>query len=365
MKALILVGGFGTRLRPLTLTTPKPCVPFCNKEIVLHQIEALRDVGVTTVILAVNYRPEVMAAALDPYQEKLGVKFVYSQEFEPLGTAGPIALAKEHILEGDENEPFFVLNSDITSEFPFQDLLNFHKGHGKEGTIMVTKVDEPSKYGVVVYDEDGNGRINRFVEKPSTFVGNKINAGIYIFNKSIVNRIPEGKCSIEKEIFPVMSTEGELYAMELLGFWMDVGQPKDYLLGMCKYLNYAYENDDETVKHDDDPRFISPVLIDPSAKVGKNCLIGPYVSIGPNVVIEDGVRIRRSTLLSNVTVRTNTWIDSSIVGWESNIGRWCRIEGVSVLGRDVTVSDELYINGGVILDHKSISDSIPEGKIVM
>jgi len=321
-------------------------------------------VGVTTVILAVNYRPEVMAKLLNPYQEELGMKFIYSQELEPLGTAGPIGLAKDYIMEGDSNEPFFVLNSDITSEFPFADLLQFHKNHGHEGTIMVTKVSEPSKYGVVVYDEE-TFRISRFVEKPSFFVGNKINAGIYIFNKSIVSRIPDGKCSIEKEIFPVMAEEGELYSMELQGFWMDVGQPKDYLLGMCKYLNFKHEKNDPEVTHPDDARIISPVLIHPTAKIGKNCLIGPYVSIGPNCVIEDGVRIRRSTLLSDVTVKKNSWVDSSIIGWESVIGRWCRVEGVSVLGRDVVLSDEIYVNAGIILDHKVIDTSIPGGGIVM
>jgi len=267
------------------------------------------------------------------------------------------------IILDDTDDPFFVLNSDITSEFPFADLLQFHKAHGHEGTIMVTKVSEPSKYGVVVYDEE-TYRINRFVEKPSVYVGNKINAGIYIFNKSIVNRIPQGKCSIEKEIFPVMAIEGELYSMELQGFWMDVGQPKDYLLGMCKYLNYKFEkNDPEVIPNDS--RFISPVLIHPTAKIGQNCLIGPYVTIGPNCVIEDGVRIRRTTLLSEVTVRKNSWIDSSIIGWESVIGRWCRVEGVSVLGRDVVISDELYVNGGVILDHKSIDASIYDPTTVL
>lgn len=133
-----------------------------------------------------------MANALKPYEELLGVKIEYSHELDPLGTAGPIALAKELLLKSDSGrptEPFFVLNSDITSEFPFSDLLAFHKQHGKEGTIMVTTVSEPSKYGVVVYDQN-TGKIDRFVEKPQDYVGNKINAGIYIFNNTILNRIP-------------------------------------------------------------------------------------------------------------------------------------------------------------------------------
>jgi len=363
MKALILVGGFGTRLRPLTLTVPKPCVPFCNKEMVVHQIEALKRAGVSTVILAVSYKPEAMAKLLEPVETELDIRLIYSREDEPLGTAGPIALAKQYILEGDPNEPFFVLNSDITSEFPFIDLLEFHRQHGKEGTIMVTKVTEPSKYGVVVYEEE-SGKISRFVEKPKEFVGNKINAGIYIFNKSIIDRISNQPTSIEQEIFPRMCEEGKLYAMDLQGFWMDVGQPRDYITGMCKYLTHLYETSPNEVKSDNET-FIGPVLIHPTAKIGKNCLIGPYVTIGPNCEIEDGVRVKRTTLLSGSIIRKNSWVDTSIIGWDSAIGRWCRVEGVSVLGRSVKIFDELYINGGVILDHKEIKESIPEPRIVM
>ncbi|KAF2894657.1 hypothetical protein ILUMI_11518 [Ignelater luminosus] len=161
MKALILVGGYGTRLRPLTLTHPKPLVEFANKPILIHQIEALVEVGVTQVILAVSYRAEQMEKELSAAAEKLGVNLIFSHETEPLGTAGPIALAKDYL--SDSSESFFVLNSDIICEFPFEDLIKFHNKHNKEGTIVVTKVEEPSKYGVIVSDE--NNCIIKFVEK--------------------------------------------------------------------------------------------------------------------------------------------------------------------------------------------------------
>jgi mannose-1-phosphate guanylyltransferase len=118
--------------------------------------------------------------------KRLNIKITMSQEKEPLGTAGPIALASNYLTETDE--PFFVLNSDVICEFPFEEMVKFHKNHNCEGTIMVTKVEEPSKYGVVVYDQE-TGRINRFVEKPKEFVSNKINAGLYIFNPEILKRI--------------------------------------------------------------------------------------------------------------------------------------------------------------------------------
>ncbi|KAF1326186.1 Mannose-1-phosphate guanyltransferase beta, partial [Globisporangium splendens] len=333
MKALILVGGFGTRLRPLTLSCPKPLVEFCNKSIVVHQIEAL-----------VGYN----------------IKITCSHETEPLGTAGPLALARDLLDDGD---PFFVFNSDVICEYRLQDFLDFHKSHGAEGTIMVTRVDEPSKYGVVISAEDG--QIQRFVEKPREYVGNKINAGIYIFNREILDRIQLRPTSIEKEVFPQMAAEGNLFSMVLPGYWMDIGQPKDFLTGMCLHLDYLNNiGGDDTLATG--PKFIGNVLVDPTAVIGEGCLIGPNVVIGPGCVIEDGVRLSRTTLLRGVTVRANSWIHSSIIGWGSTIGRWCRIEGITVVGEDVQVKDEKFINGGLILPHKAISTNIPEpGTIVM
>lgn len=187
MKALILVGGYGTRLRPLTLTKPKPLVEFANKAMVLHQIEALKRAGVDHVILAVSYLSDMLEKEMSHEAALMNIRITMSQEVEPLGTAGPLALASKYFAETPE-EPFFVLNSDVICEFPFQEMLTFHRAHGKEGTIMVTKVEEPSKYGVVVYDQ-ATGRIRKFVEKPKEFVSNKINAGLYIFNTGILKRI--------------------------------------------------------------------------------------------------------------------------------------------------------------------------------
>lgn len=226
-KALILVGGYGTRLRPLTLSMPKPLVEFANKPMLIHQLEALVEVGVTEVVLAVSYRAQEMEKDLSEAAKKLGVNLIFSHENEPLGTAGPLALASEILSENDDS--FFVLNSDIICDFPFKEMITFHKNHGKEGTICVTQVEEPSKYGVVLYEE--NGCINDFIEKPQEFVSNKINAGMYIFKPSILKRIKLQPTSIEKEVFPEMAKERQLYALELQGFWMDVGQPRDFLTG--------------------------------------------------------------------------------------------------------------------------------------
>ncbi|XP_066859047.1 mannose-1-phosphate guanyltransferase beta isoform X1 [Anser cygnoides] len=214
MRALILVGGFGTRLRPLTLSRPKPLVEFCNKALLLHQLEALRQAGVSRVVLAVSYMSEALEAAMREQEQRLGLRISLSHEKEPLGTAGPLALARDLLAEG--GEPFFVLNSDVICEFPFAALARFHRQHGGEGSLVVTRVEEPAKYGVVVSEAD-TGRICRFVEKPRVFVSNKINAGLYIFSPGILRRIQLRPTSIEKEIFPAMAQEGQLYAMELQG----------------------------------------------------------------------------------------------------------------------------------------------------
>lgn len=360
MKALILVGGYGTRLRPLTLSKPKPLVEFCNKPMVMHQLEALAEAGVKHIILAVSYRAEMLEKEMKQQEDRLGIIITISQEKEPLGTAGPLALARDHLTV--DEEPFFVLNSDVVCDFPFKEMLKFHKDHGKEGTIVVTKVEEPSKYGVVVYDAK-TGRIDKFVEKPQVYVSNKINAGLYIFNPKMLSRIELRPTSIEKEIFPKMAQEDELFAFNLPGFWMDVGQPKDFLTGMGMFLHFLREKHPNRLH--EGPGVIGNVLVDPTAKIGEGCRIGPNVVIGPGAVIQDGACLSRCTILQEAVIRSHSWIHSAIIGWKSVVGQWVRMEGVSVLGEDVIVKDELYINGGRILPHKSISDSSPEPQIIM
>ncbi|KAL9130646.1 MAG: hypothetical protein Q9217_001216 [Psora testacea] len=355
--ALILVGGYGTRLRPLTLTLPKPLVEFANRPMILHQVESLAAAGVTDIVLAVNYRPEIMASALKKYEQEYNVKIEFSVETEPLGTAGPLKLAAKTL--GKDDSPFFVLNSDVICDYPFNELADFHKSHGEEGTIVVTKVEEPSKYGVVVHKPDHASRIDRFVEKPVEFVGNRINAGIYMLNPSVLDRIELRPTSIEQETFPAICKDNQLHSFDLEGFWMDVGQPKDFLSGTCLYLSSLTKKGSKKLcKPSESYVYGGNVMVDPTAKVGKNCRIGPNVTIGPNVVVGDGVRIQRSVLLAGSKIKDHAWVKSTIVGWNSSIGKWARLENVSVLGDDVTIGDEIYVNGGSILPHKSIKQNV-------
>ncbi|KAH9672489.1 putative mannose-1-phosphate guanylyltransferase 3 [Citrus sinensis] len=361
MKALILVGGFGTRLRPLTLSVPKPLVDFANKPMILHQIEALKAVGVTEVVLAINYQPEVMLNFLKEFEKKLEIKITCSQETEPLGTAGPLALARDKLID-DSGEPFFVLNSDVISEYPLKQMIEFHRGRGGEASIMVTNVDEPSKYGVVVMEET-TGKVEKFVEKPKNFVGNKINAGIYLLNPSVLDRIELKPTSIEKEVFPEIAAENKLFAMVLPGFWMDIGQPKDYITGLRLYLDFLQKN--SSSKLATGSNIIGNVLVHEGAKIGDGCLIGPDVAIGPGCVIEPGVRLSRCTVMRGVRIKKHACISSSIIGWHSTVGRWARVENMTILGEDVHVADEVYSNGAVVLPHKEIKSSIVNPEIVM
>jgi len=364
MKALILVGGFGTRLRPLTLTLPKPLVEFANRPMIEHQVEALAAAGVSDIVLAVNYRPDVMIGALKKYEEMYNVKISFSVEAEPLGTAGPLKLAEKILGKDDSN--FFVLNSDVICNFPFAELAAFHEKHGEEGTIVVTKVEEPSKYGVIVHKPSHASRIDRFVEKPVEFVGNRINAGIYIFKPSILKRIELRPTSIEQETFPAMTKDGQLHSFDLDGFWMDVGQPKDFLSGTCLYLASLAKNQPKKLANPSEEYvYGGNVMIDSTAKVGKNCRIGPNVVIGPGCVVGDGVRLQRCVLLEDSKVKDHAWVKSTIIGWRSTVGRWARLENVTVLGDDVSIGDEIYVNGGSVLPHKTIKANVEVPSIIM
>ena len=174
-------------MRPLTFSKPKPLTEFVNKPIVLHQIEALAEAGVVEIILAVSYKPKQLEDALRDVEKRLKIKISFTLEKVPMGTAGPIRL-NEDLLDVDDKDPFFMLNADVIADYKFGELLKFHQSHKGEGTIYVTPVEDPSRYGVVVADQ--NGKVSAFVEKPKDKkYGCDINAGLYILNKSVIKRV--------------------------------------------------------------------------------------------------------------------------------------------------------------------------------
>eukprot|EP00920_Eleutheroschizon_duboscqi_P036091 GHVT01087303.1.p1 GENE.GHVT01087303.1~~GHVT01087303.1.p1 ORF type:complete len:345 (-),score=27.87 GHVT01087303.1:525-1559(-) len=327
MKALILVGGFGTRLRPLTLSVPKPLIHFCNKSILEHQIRALVQVGVTHVVLAVAYQPDTMVEKIHELEAKFKVRVTVSREEEPMGTAGPIRLAEEIIMDPeDTSEEFFVCNSDVICHFPLHDMLEFHRFRKAEGTILVTKMDDPSQFGVVVHDE--TGKIDKFVEKPKVFVGDCINAGFYILSKKSIKRIPLKPTSIEKETFPDMAKDGHLYSFRLHGYWADIGQPRDFLNGMKLYLEEVGQlsgdsaDDSAPVLEPEGELIVGNVLKHPSVKIGKGCRVGPNVTLDKDVVIGEGCRLSNCAIMSGVHIKDYTWLNETIIGWQCRLGKW-------------------------------------------
>lgn len=186
-------------------------------------------------------------------------------------------------------------------------------------------MEDPTRYGVVVAKEDG--LIERFVEKPPVFVSNKINAGLYIFNLDIIDRIENRPTSIEREIFPVMAAEETLYQLELPGYWMDIGQPKDYLIGQGMYIKSQLEKGTLAAG--------ATAIIHPSAQVADSAQLGVNVVIGENCVIGEGCRLRNSTILAGTVLKPYSFISDSIIGWKNTIGSFVRMTDVSCTGEDV------------------------------
>ena len=349
--------------------TARAQVEFANKPILFHQLDALRAIGVSEVVLAVSYRAEALVAAMDAHYADDAFKVTISVEDEPLGTGGPLGLARDKLLanaDGSETECVFVLNSDVACEFPFEKLLNFHRAHGGEGTIMTTPVDEPSKYGVVLSNADG--LIERFVEKPKEYVGNMINAGLYLLSPAFLKRIEPVPTSIERDVFPVVAAQRQLYALELGGFWMDVGQPKDYLRGNGLYLKSLGSAAPEklaSAKTHPGVKIRGRVLIDKTAVIGSGCDIGPDVVIGAGCVVGSGVRLADCTLLNKVRVADHALVRHSIIGWESSIGAWAQLVDLCVLGADVSVAAEIRMEHVTVCPNKGVKADVPPGTIVL
>jgi len=243
-----------------------------------------------------------------------------------------------------------------------KDMLEFHLARRGEGTILVTEVKDPSKYGVVV--SDARGLIEAFIEKPPgpNYPSKHINAGIYLFNTDVVKRVPLKPTSIEREIFPKVSEEKKLYAMQLPGYWMDVGQPKDFITGTTLHLASLQRHTPAALAAGAHIR--GNVLIHPTAKIGTGALIGPDVVVGPNVTIDDGARVKSSTLFEGAKIGKNALVSKTIVGWASTIGAWARVTD-SVLGEDVQVSNEVLLNEGTVCPHKEVKEDSATAKIIL
>ena len=330
MKAVVLVGGFGTRLRPLTLTRPKQMLPIIHRPMIEHVLEHLASHGINEAVLSMGYKPDAFADAY-PDGRCAGVKLHYAIEPEPLDTAGAIRFAA-----GDAGiaERFVVVNGDVLTDLDLGRLIEFHDSHHGEGTIALHQVDDPSAFGVVPTEEDG--RVIAFVEKPPRGEAptDLINAGTYVLEASVLDRIADGrKVSIEREVFPAMVADGALFAMSGDTYWIDTGTPPKYLSSQLDLL--------------DGVRGEAVDGIHPTATVAPDATVDRSV-LGADVEIGAGARVRASVLLPGAKVGAGAVIDQAILGSGASVGAGARIDDLAVLGDRAVVGPNLRVSGGSV-----------------
>jgi mannose-1-phosphate guanylyltransferase len=334
VRAVVLVGGFGTRLRPLTLSTPKPMLPVVDRPILEWVLGGLGRSGIDEAVLSLGFKPDVFRAAY-PDGTCAGVTLHYAVEPEPLDTAGAIAFAAR---EAGIDERFLVVNGDVLTDLDYGALVGFHDAAGGEGTIALHRVEDPSAFGVVPTDADG--RVLAFVEKPPRDEAptDLINAGTYVLESSVLDRIPlDQKVSVERVTFPAMVADGTLYAVadhELAGgdvYWADTGTPAQYLDAML----------DAVAGHRTlatPPAVLAGAAVDPGA-----VLHDAVVMAGASVAA--GCRLRRCAVLPGARIEAGAELDDAIVGPGAVVGAGARVIGGSVLGDDVVVAPGDVIDG--------------------
>ncbi len=300
MRAVVLVGGFGTRLRPLTLTTPKPMLPVGHVPIIERLVNNLARGGVNDVTLALGFKPEPFVEAF-PSDQCNGVTLHYAVEPKPLDTAGAIKFAAEF---SGIDEPFVVANGDVLTDLDIAALVDFHRLHAAEATIHLIGVEDPSSFGVVALDADG--RVERFVEKPArgTAPSNQINGGTYVLEPSVLERIPGGRpVSIERETFPAVVLGGRLFAMATDDYWLDAGNPALFLQANLDLLRGTRQADKSVGVHDgaqvDASAIITCSVVSAGASVAANARITESVLL-PGAVVGEGAVVANSVVMGRI-----------------------------------------------------------------
>lgn len=364
MKAIILAGGIGTRLRPLSCTRPKLLFPILNKPLLDSTLERLAQTCVDGVILAVKYMAEVF---MQRYGEsKYGINISYSIEKKPMRTGGAIKYAEELI---GHKEPFLVLNGDIFTTIDYTALLKKHKETNAVATIALYKVEDPSRYGTVKLTE--NNQVTQFIEKAprEKAPSNLINAGVYVLSPEIFKYIPSGRpVSIEHEVFPKLAKEGKLFGHEFKEIWIDIGKPADYLKANRVLLDAEKEKRllGKDVNIEEGMTFINPVKIDAGVNIGQNSIIGPYVVIGKDVVLGRNVTLENSVVFPQATISDDASIKSAVIGEGVTIGKGAKIMEGCVIGDYATIQDNVTISRNVTVCHsKEVTASIPESKRII
>ena len=317
MQAIVLVGGEGTRLRPLTERVPKPALTLVDRPFLAYMIEWLAGHGVTEVVLACGFLPDVLQEALAGEDKRAGVRIRYVAEPEPLGTAGAIRFAADAL--GDSlGDRFLALNGDVLTDLDLSALMHAHAESGATATIGLHPVEDSSAFGLVQSGE--GGEVLEFLEKTGKRVPGEVNAGMYALERSTLELIPaDENVSIERDVFPRLVGAG-LYGLLLQGYWMDIGTPERYLQASWDILETRVETRVEPT---------SPgMLIDASAKVDDEATVGPRAVIGPGCRVGAGAEVRDSVLIDGCSVGENARVTGSILAPGAEVAPGAALEGV-------------------------------------
>lgn len=347
MKAIMLAGGKGTRLRPLTIHTPKPIVPIFERPFLHYQLDLLKQVPeIDEVVLSLNYQPRRIEEIFgDGGETGLGIRYVV--EPAPLGTGGAVRYAGESL-----RESVVVFNGDVLTEVDLGAVIRLHRERKAKATIVLTPVENPSAYGLVETDADGN--IRRFLEKPKAdeITCDTINAGIYVLEPDTFDRIPKDTpWSIERSFFPSLIERGETFvAYVYRGYWIDIGTPEKYMQvhrdimdARCHAAPFSGETGkiwiSPQARIEEGAVVEGPCYIDDGAVIKSGARIGPYSVIGRQCHIEEHADIERSIVWANTRVSQEALVRRSILGRQCHIGRNVTIDHDTVLGDKSVVTD--------------------------
>ena len=364
MQALILAGGEGTRLRPLTSTVPKPVVPLVDRPFIAFMLEWLRGHGVDDVVISCGFMASGVHNVLGD-GSAYGMRLRYVEEPEPLGTGGAVKFAEQLL-----DERFLMLNGDVLTDIDLTAQVAQHKQTGARATIALVPVEDPSAYGLVRCGADK--RVHEFLEKPSPdqIDTNLVNAGAYVLQRDVLADVPTGeRFSIERDPFPTLVDAG-LYGYESSGYWLDIGTPERYLQATYDILDGAVRTtvtDAYDAAHlaiaegaDVSGRVVGPALVGPGARVAAGALVTGRSVLGRGVEIGEGAHVDGSVVLDGAVVGPHAHLTHCIVGPGARLGAHCRLGEGAVLGECVTLGAENQLAAGARL---SPNVSLPDGAI--
>lgn len=339
MKAIILVGGEGTRLRPLTTAIPKPMLPVVNRPFIEHVIIGLAECGIDEVILSAGYKPQVFDSHLGDGSD-FGIKISYVTEEAPLGTGGAAKNASGRI-----DDTFMVLNGDILSGVDYPALIEFHKNNKAAATLTLTRVEDPTQYGLVTLNE--NARVTGFTEKPgwNEVTTDLVNAGIYILEPSVMAGCEQGRlCSFERQIFPgLLENKEPVFGFVTDAYWLDIGTPAKYLqahhdilMGKMQVAIDGKKNAGgvwigDSTEIDPKADVIGPSIVGAGTKVGSGAIVRGLTTIGPGCVIGEGAVLDGCVLHEGVFAGAGAEIKDSIVAAGIHIAAGCKIDSGTIL----------------------------------